>query len=494
MGRTADYAISELEYQALPPVLRRKFFSSLERLRLEKDGCAPCSTASCPRRPSIVGARATSVLTEVLALSSTFRPALHKRGLTPADRQQNHDTAAWFASLPPAVRRKQFSREEQLIFASGRHCILVDAADEVVDRRRHNHRPFASRTGHFDCRTSRRRLQDDHFYFCFDSSDAGSDEYDSLDEEAGSCRSSSCYSRYLDDIDDIDDIETVAWSVNSMDTMADYSIDSFCFLEDEPELDLKLDDYHQAIQETTASQTSTSTSIWPQRSAVRKLSLSSMTLRKSSLSSQTMALSNRSYTSSMLLKGPPSPTYGPRSVGPMHQVRPSTASIERQATFYQDPAARMQLRLYLASPSKFDEAVEFGFPSLQDAPGARVSSPVPSEATGVQDADEAKATTPEEAEFKPESSRLARRQTPSKARVVGQSYTQWRPLGREMTMHMTLTRPDLRSPEEMERLGVNARPIERAVLPPCDMGASAWEPQPHEWSRMRKMWNKLRAR
>ena len=41
------------------------------------------------------------------------------------------------------------------------------------------------------------------------------------------------------------------------------------------------------------------------------------------------------------------------------------------ATHYLDPEARLKLRLYLASPSKFDEAVEFGFPSLQCPPEGR---------------------------------------------------------------------------------------------------------------------------
>ena len=48
-------------------------------------------------------------------------------------------------------------------------------------------------------------------------------------------------------------------------------------------------------------------------------------------------------------------------------TRISTDSIYRQsdasAVYYQDPDARLKLRRYLASPQKFDEAVEFGFPS-----------------------------------------------------------------------------------------------------------------------------------
>ena len=41
----------------------------------------------------------------------------------------------------------------------------------------------------------------------------------------------------------------------------------------------------------------------------------------------------------------------------------NTHSADSEATYYQDPEARLKLRVYLASPQKFDEAVEFGFPS-----------------------------------------------------------------------------------------------------------------------------------
>lgn len=42
----------------------------------------------------------------------------------------------------------------------------------------------------------------------------------------------------------------------------------------------------------------------------------------------------------------------------------SISSIDPNAAHYQDPEARLKLRVYLASPQKFDEAIEFGFPSL----------------------------------------------------------------------------------------------------------------------------------
>ncbi|CAK7264541.1 hypothetical protein SEPCBS119000_001049 [Sporothrix epigloea] len=48
-----------------------------------------------------------------------------------------------------------------------------------------------------------------------------------------------------------------------------------------------------------------------------------------------------------------------------HAARDSISTIDPGATHYQDPEARMKLRLYLASPEKFDEAIKLGFPSTE---------------------------------------------------------------------------------------------------------------------------------
>jgi hypothetical protein len=42
--------------------------------------------------------------------------------------------------------------------------------------------------------------------------------------------------------------------------------------------------------------------------------------------------------------------------------------VDPAAAHYKDPDARKKLRQYLASPQKFDEAVEFGFPSQSQSP------------------------------------------------------------------------------------------------------------------------------
>ena len=106
----------------------------------------------------------------------------------------------------------------------------------------------------------------------------------------------------------------------------------------------------------------------PARVASRRPSL----LKDVSLHRPTSSVfSPKSQLSSPTLCSPSSPSF------PHHQrqmssrtatmVRPSTdsnLSIDPAATYYQDPEARKKLRKYLASPQKFDEAVEFGFPSV----------------------------------------------------------------------------------------------------------------------------------
>ncbi|KAG6003525.1 hypothetical protein E4U21_001925 [Claviceps maximensis] len=49
-------------------------------------------------------------------------------------------------------------------------------------------------------------------------------------------------------------------------------------------------------------------------------------------------------------------------------VPDASTFVDPAAAHYQDPDARMKLRVYLASAHKFDEAIEFGFPSVGDVP------------------------------------------------------------------------------------------------------------------------------
>ena len=49
--------------------------------------------------------------------------------------------------------------------------------------------------------------------------------------------------------------------------------------------------------------------------------------------------------------------------------------MDPSAIHYSDPSARLKLRVYLGSPQKFDEAIEFGFPSMEDKENMPLSRP-----------------------------------------------------------------------------------------------------------------------
>lgn len=92
----------------------------------------------------------------------------------------------------------------------------------------------------------------------------------------------------------------------------------------------------------------------------RTLSLTSMPLRHSTSSAPVMTdlpLSARA-TSSWHQRAHSQSVSGRRS-----SHTPTAPVFDPEATHYRDPEARKKLRMYLASPQKFDEAVEFGFPS-----------------------------------------------------------------------------------------------------------------------------------
>ena len=108
--------------------------------------------------------------------------------------------------------------------------------------------------------------------------------------------------------------------------------------------------------------------------------------------------------------------------------------------------------------------------------------------------------TPEDAEFKhnrrfQKTSNDRQSLRPQVLRGVTEPYAQSTTLDREMTIHMTLTRPDLRSPDETRaKSEVNTLPIEHAKLPPCEKTVSIWDTVPNEESKIRKIWKKFKLR
>ena len=321
---------------------------------------------------------------------------------------------------------------------------------------------------------------------------------------------------------------------------------TFRWLDDEEDLDLKLDDYHAHLTETVVAAS-------PPKA--RK-----PTFRRGS-SSNSIPVGRVSTSSIKLpISQVPTPLPSP-SLQTSHQRtrsrphsgqfrwsrRPSIPRIDPEAIHYRDPEARLKLRVYLASPQKFDEAIEFGFPSLEcgeksnrrraksSGNGGRGNDHNASthtffdddagslwEADG-GDADDASLPdidapkTPSDAVFKP-THRLPNLSKSSLTDPIGLARPRSKPRtsdasarvlpgNREMTLRMTLTRPDLRDdetalydwydgPEKDDPLALEDLPLgpdgTAGVMGPFG-GSDGWGPSKDD-GVMKRMWKRVSRR
>jgi hypothetical protein len=309
---------------------------------------------------------------------------------------------------------------------------------------------------------------------------------------------------------------------DSSGNMDDSFYDSFRWLEEDDDLDLKLDDYHDAVAETTRPTTPGT----PRPSSFRRtLSLTSLKPRRPSLSLKTPLTSHSAV-------GPLSSVIAARPLSSLlsthHRQQSSISSIEPAAQHYQDPEARAKLRVYLASPQKFDEAIEFGFPSLDTAtplqPAPPTGAPRKTHETERSFLDDTASLSQQDEEDKDEDMSLADSESPRtpqdamfqsirtskqnsidrpgllRPHIIRNSpdpYVQSPPGGREMTLHMTLTRPDLRTDTpDINTMtpGRNDDPLKLSDLPISDERHPVWDSAPEDGSKMKKLWKKLTSR
>lgn len=116
---------------------RRKYFSSLERLRIAEHSGLPYIRAADSQIPSTTGHRRTRTATSALAVQKPGSKAtnrLRKSHALPEDCKISQAEAQWFVSLPDKVRRRYFSREEQVLLAARCETVLLDAADEALQQ------------------------------------------------------------------------------------------------------------------------------------------------------------------------------------------------------------------------------------------------------------------------------------------------------------------------------------------------------------------------
>jgi hypothetical protein len=306
--------------------------------------------------------------------------------------------------------------------------------------------------------------------------------------------------------------------IDSAIDMDDGLFNGFRWNEEEDELDLGLDEYHAAIAHTVNSGQSPGKC---KPSFRRNLSVTAIQFNRNSSSFRKLSYSGQ--TGSALRSSSPSHSRsGSTFLGPRHKPHASLSSIDPAAKHYQDPEARLKLRVYLASPQKFDEALEFGFPSIEKNEKSPYARPVTSpRLTGDSDRtffkddsdslfddgdctkDDASVTdsdspgTPQDPVFQPfrlsDGSSLDKPGStrPLVPRKVSEPYTHACAAKREMTLHMTLTRPDLRTTDGPVVAPAD-EPLHITALPSLGEQPSIWDNLPAESSRVRRFWRRIR--
>lgn len=433
---------------------------------------------------------------------------------SPTTATFSHLEAQWFLRLPDKVQRRHFTTEERELLSGHQGSVVPDAADEKLYK----------------------------FY--------------RLSREANrsvpTLRTSS-YSSFSS-MSTFDAEQPVNPSAD-MD-------ESMIWFDDNDDLDLALDDYHQFINKATESNVK-SRKRGP--SFRRALSLTSLPFGAN--------ISASPYSPSTPPPMPAIPQDQPKPQSRSHSRRQSRtptlsnghrgsiSAIEPSARHYQDPEARLKLRVYLASPQKFDEAIEFGFPSMDDAENMPFLRPSLSRNHNTapcktflyddqpslidaldDDEDDDTASLPERDApytpmdsafhdgvllspsiatssgssptlFAPHTSPRQLHQSPLQTlsrTSPRQQYTISKPIirhdahepfaqllagSREMTLRMTLTRPDLRADEKaLYAHTTGDDPLALEHLPPPKRDADIWDSMPKDRGIVKKLWRKVSGR
>ncbi|KAL8698586.1 MAG: hypothetical protein Q9201_006487 [Fulgogasparrea decipioides] len=472
------------EFDSFPPAVKRKYFSSLERLRLAQRPLSietGTTSASIPHTPGATQAPTRPSRPRLSSRNSSYfkaSPSRLVRKATPPSDRFSFEDAQWFQRLPDKVRQKHFTKDEQRALAGQRTCLILDAADEVV------------------LRAGRPRIHSVPTVPISYTHTSRASSVHALEDEP---------------------------PVDSAVDMDESFFNSFRWMDDDDDLDLTLDDYHTHLV-SSAEPGSGHNSRRP--SFRRTLSLTALPRGEW----------HRPISAERDLRPPPLPSILPcnpyqrgsspprtdhRAAAPANKQN-SFRSTDQSAKYYQDPEARLKLRVYLASPSKFDEALEFGFPSLESsdhlpeprrpsisrnhhtepAPQTFYDSESPSFLDGSDcDSDDAESLpemetpkTPSDAMFFRSTHRLPTSKPPSsdvdrpfskiserlKYKPVEQHQPQHQPYvvsgcNREMTLRMTLTRPDLRASEDLLYAPGDNDPLALEQLPSPAFRNDIWD-------------------
>lgn len=468
------------------PSPRKKYFSSVERLRIARESAAQKRKKQQPEKdnhrlstkPSMDAMRPkTAHSFKPSALSHQPRkPSLSRPVRTEADVDE--EQALRFLALPDKVKRSHFTPEELLL--------LTESSERALNS------PSLAMDDGFSRRST-------------------------LDRN-GSVTSSHCQSSVSDGY--LDDMEKDWYEMESVDSY-DHA-NGF-------DLDL-LKMYARRRQGSVCS----SYSGLPPIPASKELTSSPDLRRKSFSRKRAISLAPLPLPPPILTPVvPPLPSQNTVTnfSKPTQWPSPTPTETPPPTKYYKDSQARQKLREFLASPEKFDEALEFGFPSERAAIERSTSVTSAIDSHQESDGDNLSITNSKDEGDEEEEASSRSPKTPPLVNEGFQSNTtphssvdsgvvlpftpgkaSFRSLspdiaGREMTLRMTLTRPDLRAPEQelyafqrKEVSGVevsDSDPLALEALTVCDdhTGAhGAFAVKATSQGGFKKVWKNLRGR
>ncbi|GJN83795.1 hypothetical protein PLIIFM63780_007344 [Purpureocillium lilacinum] len=429
-------AMTREQFEALPATVQRKYFSTLERLRFAQDPHPhPRNVPHPPFEPHSAHHRAVSASRE----GDARRPPLRFGFSTDELDDAPH-------------RRSQLSRQPVRVYddPTGRLAIERQQSAEPLAPLRRRKSVILDATDEAYLRIGKRKSQN----FKLETLSNQSSE--------------------LQPADDMFSTRSQAREPAEFKKTRESLYDSFRWLEEDDDLDLRLylDDYHMNLREEVPVPTKN----W-RPSFRRHLSISKRPFGRASVSLSRPATKD-SNMAPLLMGSPIGSTPGSpgharrrsRALSLMSSNKQSARSdsppaIDPAASHYQDPDARMKLRVYLASPHKFDEAIEFGFPSIDEVQdkenSVRAGTHSRAEAHRLRTflEDDASSVYSEASIAEPESPKTPEtldKQLRVRSARVSQDpptehkldYAQAPASSREMTLRMTLTRSDLRAGDE----------------------------------------------
>ncbi|EEP76580.1 predicted protein [Uncinocarpus reesii 1704] len=387
----------------------------------------------------------------------------------------------WFRSLPPKVQQTHFSTEERACFGSWPSSVILDAADQALYKLGHQARASLDSISSMPSVTTSSSITLTPSLHCSDSAiDMDDSMYDSF--------------RWLDEDDDLD-----------------LRLDYHAHIAPSP----KVQPYrgHQSSFRRTFSLKAT------QRSRPSTAAMIPQTSQSCTVPPPPLVLPPQKHRRSLSRPQPP----------PRHISQTSVTSIDHPAQYYQDPEARLKLRVYLASPQKFDEAIEFGFPSLELKEGfnARLSmdrewklyddrrtffdndsksclgethNDTRNTRSDERNINDSPNTSPDTSTtvHGPYESRPSKQLTRPRLVPIAHNNAQNMIGSREMTLKMTLTRADLRTAEPSvttsPRVSENDDPLRLADLPAPDEELHIWDTPSEDKGVIKKILRKFRKR